>query len=204
MLAHSPGSPSKTRTSLCRPAFHAFLSTVQVSDIDPSIVKTEISTEVGASMPLFSTKQPTNGVAYLRGGSSTLWHLVVVGIHYFCLAGVTNIKRLPLELRQYVPLFCSFVTLMGTGQARVELSRFSLPCGKPSSSLFVMTHLHRIKRLLAAVARHRSAHGRAQHQYVHKHMDRIWALANAPNLLLTLFQVQASSAAHDLWTVIWR
>ncbi|KAI4888182.1 hypothetical protein NFI96_014761 [Prochilodus magdalenae] len=78
----------KTQDASCLPA-------LKVSDIEPAIPQTPVQMGTAGGVPVQYCEQPTNGMVYFRA--------------------MCNLNTLPEDLKIYVPLFCSVITKLGSG-----------------------------------------------------------------------------------------
>ncbi|CAM4587891.1 unnamed protein product [Leuciscus chuanchicus] len=100
---------STTQDASCLPA-------LKVSDIEPIIPYTSVQLESAGGVPVQYCEQPTNGMVYFRA--------------------MCNLNSLPEDLKIYVPLFCSVITKLGSGELnyRQQAQRMELKTGGMSVS----------------------------------------------------------------------
>ncbi|KAL4435266.1 hypothetical protein ABPG74_017358 [Tetrahymena malaccensis] len=77
---------------------YSCLPTLEVSDIDREVESTEFKQTAYKDIPIYFTNQNTNGLTFLR-------------IQF-------DLERVPLFIRQYLDLFCTFITRIGTKQMK--------------------------------------------------------------------------------------
>uniref|UniRef100_A0A4W4GLE7 Pitrilysin metalloproteinase 1 n=1 Tax=Electrophorus electricus TaxID=8005 RepID=A0A4W4GLE7_ELEEL len=80
---------SKTQDTSCLPE-------LKVSDIDSTIPCTPVQMGTAGGVPVQYCEQPTNGMVYFRA--------------------MCNLNTLPEDLKIYIPLFCSVITKLGSGE----------------------------------------------------------------------------------------
>lgn len=95
------------------------LPTLHTSDVDKYIKFTHLDEQQCDGVPILCLQQPTNGVTYFRA--------------------ITGITSLPLNLRIYIPLFCSVITRMGAGD--LDHRQFAQECDLYTSGLSVSPHV---------------------------------------------------------------
>lgn len=104
---------SKPQDASCLPA-------LKVSDIDPVTPVTPVQISAVGGVPVQFCEQPTNGLVYYRA--------------------MCNLNSLPMDLRPFVPLFCSVITKMGCGPMdfRQQAQQMELRTGGMSVSAQVI------------------------------------------------------------------
>ncbi|XP_060940067.1 presequence protease, mitochondrial [Limanda limanda] len=110
---------SETQDVSCLPA-------LKMCDIEPKISPTAVQMGSAGGVPVQFCEQPTNGLVYFRA--------------------MCSLNTLPEDLRLYVPLFCSVITRMGSGDLdyRQQAQQMELRTGGMSVSPQVVpdsTHL---------------------------------------------------------------
>ncbi|XP_062260148.1 presequence protease, mitochondrial [Platichthys flesus] len=100
---------SETQDVSCLPA-------LKMSDIEPKINPTTVQMGSAGGVPVQFCEQPTNGLVYFRA--------------------MCSLNTLPEDLRLYVPLFCSVITRMGSGDLdyRQQAQQMELRTGGMSVS----------------------------------------------------------------------
>lgn len=113
---------NETDDLTCLPKMH-------VKDIDKNIKKVEVDIEyTEKNIPVQICVQPTNGVSYFRA--------------------IADASSIPYTLKPYLPLFCSVITKIGTGQKNYEdlAQEIEMYTGGMSVSPHIVNHHSELDR----------------------------------------------------------